>query len=167
MKRYLMKRFALTEKGAADMLKAILATTLSNIALMTPVWLLFAFTGDYLAGTAAGRWAYYLLFAAAWYCVVKQPLFFDELGFTADSVDMMSHYCKLGVISSLALYAVCIILRLVRRSVKKKKREQRLEEKRQRQREEYLTATQMALTQAGLDATIVSAEDMRLPGDKE
>ena len=107
-----------------------------------------------------------LLFAAAWYCVVKQPLFFDELGFTADSVDMMSHYCKLGVIASLALYAVCIILRLVRRSVKKKKRAQRLEEKRQRQREEYLTATQMALTQAGLDATIVSAEDMRLPGEK-
>ena len=107
-----------------------------------------------------------LLFAAAWYCVVKQPLFFDELGFTHDSVEMMSHYCKLGVIASLALYAVCIILRLVRRSVKKKKREQRLEEKRQRQREEYLTATQMALTQAGLDATIVSAEDMRLPGDK-
>ena len=107
-----------------------------------------------------------LLFAAAWYCVVKQPLFFDELGFTQDSVDMMSHYCKLGVIASLALYAVCIILRLVRRSVKKKQREQRLEEKRQRQREEYLTATQMALTQAGLDATIVSAEDMRLPGDK-
>ena len=108
-----------------------------------------------------------LLFAAAWYCVVKQPLFFDELGFTADSVDMMSHYCKLGVIASLALYAVCIILRLVRRSVKKKKRAQRLEEKRPRQREEYLTATQMALTQAGLDATMVSAEDMRLPGDKE
>ena len=55
MKRYMMKRFALTEKGAADMLKAITAVTLSNIALMTPVWLLFAFTGDYLAGTAAGR----------------------------------------------------------------------------------------------------------------
>lgn len=68
MKRYLMKRFALTENGAADMLKAIIAVTLSNIALMTPVWLLFAFTGDYLAGTAAGRWATYLLFAAA--CLV-------------------------------------------------------------------------------------------------
>ncbi len=68
MKRYLMKRFALTEKGAADMLKAITAVTAANIALMTPVWLLFAFTGDYLAGTAAGRWAYYLLFAAA--CLV-------------------------------------------------------------------------------------------------
>ncbi|MCR4884088.1 MAG: ABC transporter ATP-binding protein/permease [Clostridiales bacterium] len=68
MKRYLMKRFALTEKGAADMLKAITAVTAANIALMTPVWLLFAFTGDYLAGTAAGRWAAYLLLAAA--CLV-------------------------------------------------------------------------------------------------
>ena len=73
MKRVLMKRFALTEKGAADMLKAITAVTLSNIALMTPVWLLFAFTGDYLAGTAAGRWAYYLLFAAACLILIFLP----------------------------------------------------------------------------------------------
>ena len=73
MKRVLMKRFALTEKGAADMLKAITAVTLSNIALMTPVWLLFAFTGDYLAGTAAGRWPYYLLFAAACLILVFLP----------------------------------------------------------------------------------------------
>ena len=73
MKRYLMKRFALTEKGAADMLKAIIAVTLSNIALMTPVWLLFAFTGDYLAGTASGRWMYYLLFAAACLALIFLP----------------------------------------------------------------------------------------------
>ncbi|MBQ6326547.1 MAG: ABC transporter ATP-binding protein [Clostridia bacterium] len=73
MKRYLMKRFALTEKGAADMLKAILAVTAANIALMTPVWLLFAFTGDYLQGTAAGRWAYYLLFAAACLVLIFLP----------------------------------------------------------------------------------------------
>ena len=73
MKRYLMKRFALTEKGAADMLKAIAAVTLSNLALMTPVWLLFAFTGDYLDRTAAGRWACYLLFAAACLVLVFLP----------------------------------------------------------------------------------------------
>ena len=73
MKRYLMKRFALTEKGAADMLKAIIAVTAANIALMTPVWLLFAFTGDYLAGTAAGRWACYLLFAAACLVLIFLP----------------------------------------------------------------------------------------------
>ena len=73
MKRYLMKRFALTEKGVADMLKAIIAVTAANIALMTPVWLLFAFTGDYLAGTAAGRWAVYLLFAAACLVLIFLP----------------------------------------------------------------------------------------------
>ena len=73
MKRYMMKRFALTEKGTADMLKAIAAVTAANIALMTPVWLLFAFTGDYLAGTAAGRWAYYLLFAAACLAIIFLP----------------------------------------------------------------------------------------------
>ena len=68
-----MKRFALTEKGAADMLKAIIAVTAANIALMTPVWLLFAFTGDYLSGTASGRWAYYLLFAAACLVLIFLP----------------------------------------------------------------------------------------------
>ena len=73
MKRYLMKRFALTEKGAADMAKAILSVTLSNIALMTPVWLLFAFTGDYLDSTAGGRWMYYLLFAAACLVLIFLP----------------------------------------------------------------------------------------------
>ena len=45
MKQTMMKRFALTEKGAADMLKAILAVTLSDLALMIPVSLLFSFTG--------------------------------------------------------------------------------------------------------------------------
>ncbi len=73
MKRTMMRRFALTEKGAADMLKAIAVTTLSNIALMTPVWLLFAFTGDYLNGSAAGRWATYLLFAAACLILIFVP----------------------------------------------------------------------------------------------
>jgi ATP-binding cassette subfamily B protein len=73
MKRYMMKRFSLTEKGAADMIKAIAAVTLANISLMVPVWLLYAFTGDYLARTAAGRLWYYLLFAAACVLVIYIP----------------------------------------------------------------------------------------------
>ena len=77
MKHTMMKRFALTEKGAADMLKAITAVTLSNIALMTPVWLLFAFTGDYLTGTAAGRWATYLLFAAVCLVLISLPYYWQ------------------------------------------------------------------------------------------
>ena len=73
MKQIMMKRFALTEKGAADMLKAILAVTLSDLALMIPVSLLFTFTGEYLAGTAAERRAYYLLFAAVCLVLIFVP----------------------------------------------------------------------------------------------
>jgi len=68
MKKYLMNRFAMSEKGAADMIRAICASTCSNLSLMIPVWLLFAFTGDYLAGTAAQRWGFWLAGAAA--CVI-------------------------------------------------------------------------------------------------
>ncbi|MBR2677206.1 MAG: ABC transporter ATP-binding protein [Solobacterium sp.] len=73
MKNYMMKRFALTKKGAADMLKAILAVTCSNISLMIPVWLLFSFTGDYLTGKAAGRWAYYLVLAVVCLVLILIP----------------------------------------------------------------------------------------------
>lgn len=84
-----------------------------------------------------------LLFGAAWFCVVAQPLFFADMGFTPESVETMSHYCKLGIIASLALFAVCRIFRLLRRRHKEKKREQRLEEKQERLIEEYISATQM------------------------
>ncbi|MBR5429845.1 MAG: hypothetical protein IK116_04880 [Firmicutes bacterium] len=83
-----------------------------------------------------------LLFGAAWYCVAKQPLFISELGFTPDAVEIMSHYCKLGIIASLGVLVVCRLLRFLRKRIKAKKREQRLEAKRQRQEEEYLAVTQ-------------------------
>lgn len=107
-----------------------------------------------------------IMFTAAWYCVVKQPLFFDELGFTSESVEMMSRYCRLGVLASLAVFIVCRIFRLIRKLHKKRLREQRLEAKRQRQLEEYLSATQMALNEAGLDATQALPSDLAdyLPG---
>ena len=36
MKKALMKQFAMSEKGAADMVRAICASTCSNISLMIP-----------------------------------------------------------------------------------------------------------------------------------
>ncbi|MBR2783758.1 MAG: hypothetical protein IKD93_06165 [Firmicutes bacterium] len=93
-----------------------------------------------------------LLFAATWYCVVKQPLFFDELGFTKDAVDMMSHYCKLGIGVSLALFAVCRVFRVLRKRYKERKRDERLEAKRMRLAEEYLSATQVAADAEALGA---------------
>lgn len=48
MIRTLMKKFALSEKGAKDMAAAIISVVASNIALMFPVGLLYYFTEDYL-----------------------------------------------------------------------------------------------------------------------
>ena len=44
----LMRRFALTEKGARDMIIGILSVVASNLVLMFPVGLLYYFTEDYL-----------------------------------------------------------------------------------------------------------------------
>lgn len=61
MKRYFQKRFALSDKGAHDMLLAILAVTVSDLALMFPVGLLYGFTGDYLnKNISGGRIVFYI-----------------------------------------------------------------------------------------------------------
>ena len=47
----LKKKYALSDKGAKDMIKGIIAVVASNIALMLPVGLLYFFTGECLNGT--------------------------------------------------------------------------------------------------------------------
>ena len=49
MIKHFMNKFALSEKGAKDMLTAILAVTAADMALMVPVGLLYAFTGDFIS----------------------------------------------------------------------------------------------------------------------
>ncbi|MBE5906149.1 MAG: ABC transporter ATP-binding protein [Lachnospiraceae bacterium] len=49
MKNYFKQKFALSDKGAKDMMLAILAVVAANFALMFPVGLLYTFTGDYFA----------------------------------------------------------------------------------------------------------------------
>lgn len=44
----LKRKFALSDKGAKDMIIAIIAVVASNLALMFPVSLLYMFTGDYI-----------------------------------------------------------------------------------------------------------------------
>lgn len=60
MKNKLMRKFALSKKGAKDMRVAILSVTASNLALMFPVGLLYTFTGDYLDRNTEGRSALYI-----------------------------------------------------------------------------------------------------------
>ncbi|WP_343208803.1 ABC transporter ATP-binding protein [Anaerolentibacter hominis] len=61
MLKYLQHRFALSEKGAKDMVKAFVACTAYNLALMFPVTLLYSMISDFMEeGTANGRSAFYL-----------------------------------------------------------------------------------------------------------
>ncbi|MGN0220541.1 MAG: ABC transporter ATP-binding protein [Prevotella sp.] len=58
--KYLQHRFALSEKGAKDMIAATLACALKNICLMFPAGLLFFFVDDMLNGTLTGRTLFYV-----------------------------------------------------------------------------------------------------------
>lgn len=62
MKSAIMKKFALSEQGARDMKKAIIAATCANLSLMFPVSLLYFFTSDYLdKNISSGRIVFYIV----------------------------------------------------------------------------------------------------------
>jgi hypothetical protein len=46
----LQHRYALSEKGAQDMMKAFVSVTISDLVLMFPVWMLYFLVRDYLHG---------------------------------------------------------------------------------------------------------------------
>jgi len=78
MTRYLMNRFALSLKGAQDMLQGIVYSTLLNLALMLPATYLFFFLLEYIGHHAATDkhtlWFYILLavvFAVVMYVVAR------------------------------------------------------------------------------------------------
>ena len=57
----LQHKYALSEKGAKDMMKAFVSVTISNLVLMFPVWMLYFLVRDYLQGTMAGRGVFYIV----------------------------------------------------------------------------------------------------------
>lgn len=62
MLNYLRHRFALSEKGAKDLVRAFAACTVYDISLMLPVSLLYLFVSDLLAGSVPeGRGVLYLV----------------------------------------------------------------------------------------------------------
>lgn len=69
MLNYIMDRFAMTHKGAADFLKGAAASTLLNLGLMLPAVYIFLFLDDYLRGvfdpasTPAHGIVYYIIMA--------------------------------------------------------------------------------------------------------
>lgn len=60
-KEKLQHKYALSEQGANDMIKAFLTATVSNIVLMFPVGLLYFLVEDYLNDNLSGRGVFYLV----------------------------------------------------------------------------------------------------------
>ena len=60
MIRFLQRRFALSKKGAVDLLKGSLYCALQNISFMLPAALLFSLVRDLVNGTLSGRGTFYL-----------------------------------------------------------------------------------------------------------
>ena len=61
----LMHKYALSEQGAADMLKAFAAVTVSDLVLMMPVSLLYFLVKDYMEGNLGARAGFYIGSVAA------------------------------------------------------------------------------------------------------
>ena len=60
MKEKLMHKYALSRKGAKDMIKAFISVTISDLILMIPVSLLYFLVKDYMEGNLAGRGGFYI-----------------------------------------------------------------------------------------------------------
>ena len=59
-KEKIQHKYALSEQGAKDMIKAFVSVTISDIVLMFPVGMLYFLVKDYMGGTLGGRGGFYL-----------------------------------------------------------------------------------------------------------
>lgn len=60
LREKLMHKYALSEKGASDMIKAFVSVTISDLVLMVPISMLYFLVEDYMNGTLAGKGMFYL-----------------------------------------------------------------------------------------------------------
>ena len=65
MIKYLERRFALSEQGAKDLIKGVIACVLQNITFMLPVSLLYFMIGDLLNGGIAGSRVWFYIIGTA------------------------------------------------------------------------------------------------------
>lgn len=59
-KEKIQHKYALSDQGAKDMIKAFISVTISDIVLMFPVGMLYFLVKDYMEGTLSGRGSFYI-----------------------------------------------------------------------------------------------------------
>ncbi len=85
MLNHLMKKFALSEQGAREFIKAVIACTISDIVLMFPVGLLFFVTNDLLGGVIPkGHIPWYIvaIIAIIAFIIITQRIQYSTTFFT-------------------------------------------------------------------------------------
>lgn len=73
----LMHKYALSRRGAQDLVKGVVACTLQNIAFMLPVTLLYLFVKDLLGGSLDGKTAFYIIGSVVGLAVVALATYFQ------------------------------------------------------------------------------------------
>lgn len=77
VKERLQHKYALSEQGAGDMIKAIIAVTVSNIVLMLPVGMLYSLVQDYMNGELSGKGTFYIAGCAVCLLLIGVTTYFQ------------------------------------------------------------------------------------------
>lgn len=77
VKERLQHKYALSEQGAGDMIKAIISVTVSNIVLMLPVGMLYSLVQDYMNGELSGKGTFYIAGCAVCLLLIGVTTYFQ------------------------------------------------------------------------------------------
>ena len=77
VKERLQHKYALSEQGAGDMIKAIIFVTISNIVLMLPVGMLYSLVQDYMNGELSGKGTFYIAGCAVCLLLIGVTTYFQ------------------------------------------------------------------------------------------
>lgn len=73
----LMHKYALSERGAKDLIKGVFACTLQNIAFMLPMSLVYLFVRDLLNNSLGGKTAFYIIACTVGLAVIAGVTYFQ------------------------------------------------------------------------------------------
>ena len=92
-----------------------------------------------------------LLFGAIWYVVQNPPDILPIADFFgAEAVDLFSEICRLGLLLSLVVYVLCRATMLLKKAIRARRKQRRVEERRLRQEQQSSLRESYGVTESAL-----------------